>query len=590
MREALEELQRRLEDAQAEARSARGEAGDVREVEARAADKLTSAEAAAAEHLAAARAHARAELDRAVARVEEGRAELARQKSREAALGEKLAQREDVIVELRARMGEYEVGVFGLREAVQEAERLRNSLQARDDEVARMTRERNARESQLHDLADEVTWLRERAGISSAGAAAGGEAGGGAGGETGGTGACGGGSSTGMDLSKLRLRSQMEMERLRSANAALESEVDELEEERLKLKKALRVKALGRGDRAAVLQMSVEKLTALEEMQAGLHDDPDFEHDRVGPRRLRPAPAAGGAARAAVDSSAPGEQGLRERGGAVQPELSDMSARLAEAEAGRRSAERARVSLATDRAELEARVRLLTAAQTGGSAQAAAMRALLGEMDQGIRALSHALQAEAVEAAGDLRPMSASTSRLGARAGADGQAKAAKGQAAAAAAARAAALSARLATRLVEIESAPMPPPPVAAPTTRPPSRAPAAAPATPAQRVDAEAARSAARLRSLQGLAEPGATAETVALPSEIEASDAPPELLMAALSAQLLEALAALAQREQASDARARPRLGNATPEAHRDTRRLALSFGLRSDGLHTHQTLLS
>jgi hypothetical protein len=386
----------------------------------------------------------------------------------------------------------------------------------------------------------------------------------------------------------------MEMERLRAANAALESEVDELEEERLKLKRALRVKALGRGDRAAVLQMSVEKLTALEEMQAGLYDDPEMEHGE-GARRLRAAMrgredqevdggeaqrrvrlAEGGAARGGgvpspVDFSALGEHALRERAGALQAALAEAESRLVEAEAGRRSAERSRVSLATDKADLEARVRLLSSAQTGGAAQAAAMRALLNEMDTGMRALSHALQAEAVSAAAAARPLSASTSRLGAQAGtvvrvgAGGQAGGqAAGQVAAAAAARGAALSARLATRIREIESAPPPPPPdpatvaaaaALAATGRLPARAPissvapilhpATAGAGAPKSVDAEAARSAARLRSLQGLAEPGA--ETVALPSEIEASDAPPEVLMAAMAAQLLEAMAALAQREQ-------------------------------------------
>jgi len=53
---------------------------------------VTSAEAAANDALSAERARARAELDRAVAKIEEGRGELARQKGRESALGEKLAQ------------------------------------------------------------------------------------------------------------------------------------------------------------------------------------------------------------------------------------------------------------------------------------------------------------------------------------------------------------------------------------------------------------------------------------------------------------------------------------------------------------------
>ena len=45
-----------------------------------------------------------------------------------------------------------------------------------------------------------------------------------------------------------------------------------------------------------------------------------------------------------------------------------------------------------------------------------------------------------------------------------------------------------------------------------------------------------------------------TVALPAEIEGSDAPSDLLLAALSAQLLEALATLAMRETECEAMAK------------------------------------
>ena len=46
-----------------------------------------------------------------------------------------------------------------------------------------------------------------------------------------------------------------------------EEEVGALEQERLKLKKRLGVQAINRGERAALLEISVEKLTALEEME-----------------------------------------------------------------------------------------------------------------------------------------------------------------------------------------------------------------------------------------------------------------------------------------------------------------------------------
>ena len=91
--------------------------------------------------------------------------QVAADKKRAASLSEKFAQREDVIVELRARMDEYERGVHGLREEVQEKERYKAILETRDEEVRRMVTERNRRESQLADLVDEVQWLREKAGV-----------------------------------------------------------------------------------------------------------------------------------------------------------------------------------------------------------------------------------------------------------------------------------------------------------------------------------------------------------------------------------------------------------------------------------------
>ena len=106
-------------------------------------------------------------------------------------LGEKFTQREDIIVELRARMSEYETGVYGLREAVAETERGKTVITAREADVKRMTQARNQRESQLQDLREEVLWLRQKAGIKP-------------------------GEGTGIDLTKLRLKGQVELDQLRA--------------------------------------------------------------------------------------------------------------------------------------------------------------------------------------------------------------------------------------------------------------------------------------------------------------------------------------------------------------------------------------
>ena len=184
-----------------------------------------------------------------LARVEKAREEAAGAleavRAKYASLGEKFTQREDIIVELRARMGEYETGVYGLREAVAETERGKTVIVAREADVTRMTQERNSRESQLQDLREEVVWLRQKAGIKP-------------------------GEGTGIDLTKLRLKGQVELDQLRAQVMHLEEEVGALEQERLKLKKRLGVQAINRGERAALLEISVEKLTALEEMEVAL--------------------------------------------------------------------------------------------------------------------------------------------------------------------------------------------------------------------------------------------------------------------------------------------------------------------------------
>ena len=115
-------------------------------------------------------------------------------------------------------MNEYEVGVYGLREAVQESERFKSLVAARDEEVKEKVRAINERERQLEDLKEEVrrrmdrrmdrrartewpptcarmrsqvAWMRERLGIKD-------------------------GEKTGVDLKSLRLKTQIEAERLKA--------------------------------------------------------------------------------------------------------------------------------------------------------------------------------------------------------------------------------------------------------------------------------------------------------------------------------------------------------------------------------------
>ena len=90
------------------------------------------------------------------AKLEDASGKLDATRKRHISLSEKFAQREDVIVELRARMDEYERGVHGLREEVQEKERFKALHEQRSAEVRKMTSERNRREATLGHLRDET--------------------------------------------------------------------------------------------------------------------------------------------------------------------------------------------------------------------------------------------------------------------------------------------------------------------------------------------------------------------------------------------------------------------------------------------------
>ena len=206
-REPLDEAPRRVEELEAKLLAEQDDA-DRRVDEARASQAKAVADAGAA-------------ADKAVRRLSE---ERTRASGLETSVADLEAERE----KLRARMGAYERGVYGLREAVAEIDELVALLAARDADVREMTRERNRREEQLEELKYETEALRDRLGVPP---------------------------GVGYDLSALRLRSQVQLESLRAQLLHAEDELGALEAERLDLKRKLRTKAIARGERAAQLKV-----------------------------------------------------------------------------------------------------------------------------------------------------------------------------------------------------------------------------------------------------------------------------------------------------------------------------------------------
>ncbi|KAJ3018475.1 UNVERIFIED_CONTAM: hypothetical protein HDU68_011137 [Siphonaria sp. JEL0065] len=158
-------------------------------------------------------------------------------------LEKQLEEKETELISLRNRMESYEKGVFGLKESIRESKQLKLEKSIRDKEISTLAKKINDFEQQVSDFVEENEELRAKLGMKS---------------------------GTKIDLSNIQTIKSVELEKAKGLAIALQREVDTLEQERLKLKEALRLQALNRGERAVAMGLGVEELTAVEEYAAKL--------------------------------------------------------------------------------------------------------------------------------------------------------------------------------------------------------------------------------------------------------------------------------------------------------------------------------
>jgi chromosome segregation ATPase len=82
-------------------------------------------------------------------------------------IASQLEEKEKELIFIRERMGEYEAGVYGLKDAARELKQIKLEKSLRDREIASLTKQINQYESQLSDVVDENEELRERLGVES---------------------------------------------------------------------------------------------------------------------------------------------------------------------------------------------------------------------------------------------------------------------------------------------------------------------------------------------------------------------------------------------------------------------------------------
>eukprot|EP01116_Phalansterium_solitarium_P011121 TRINITY_DN2672_c0_g1_i11.p1 TRINITY_DN2672_c0_g1~~TRINITY_DN2672_c0_g1_i11.p1 ORF type:complete len:1321 (+),score=614.05 TRINITY_DN2672_c0_g1_i11:278-4240(+) len=210
----------------------------------------------------AALADQRQQLERSRQEVHQTRTALQDEQSRQADERATNAMLQHELVELRSRLAAYETE-HGVEQAVRE---LHAKVKVRDRDIEALVVDVGRATRQRDELLDENRLLRQRVGVAASGQA-------------------------GDDhhhhqhrdhdhvvsSSMTTLAGQLELEQLRAVNRQHELDIAQLEEERLRLKQAMRSQALNQGERAVKQGLSADKLAALDAFADRLRSGPEHE-------------------------------------------------------------------------------------------------------------------------------------------------------------------------------------------------------------------------------------------------------------------------------------------------------------------------
>ncbi|KAM9247903.1 centrosomal protein of 290 kDa [Leptosomus discolor] len=153
--------------------------------------------------------------------------ERTKEAEKSAELAEADAKEKDKeLVETLKRMRDYELGIYGLEEAVAEIKDLKKQIKIRDHEIETLVKEVNKLELKINDFLDENEELRERLGLEP---------------------------KAMIDLNEFRNSKGLKQQQYRAENQILLQEIERLEEERIELKKQIRKFAQDKGRRVATI-------------------------------------------------------------------------------------------------------------------------------------------------------------------------------------------------------------------------------------------------------------------------------------------------------------------------------------------------
>ncbi|NXH37365.1 CE290 protein, partial [Myiagra hebetior] len=142
-------------------------------------------------------------------------------------------EKDKELVETLKRMRDYELGIYGLEEAVAEIKDLRKQIKIREREIESLIKEVNKLELKINDFLDENEELRQRLGLEP---------------------------KTVIDLNEFRNSKALKQQQYRAENQILLQEIERLEEERIELKKHIRKLAQEKGRRVATTGLDADNM------------------------------------------------------------------------------------------------------------------------------------------------------------------------------------------------------------------------------------------------------------------------------------------------------------------------------------------
>ncbi|NWS95428.1 CE290 protein, partial [Mionectes macconnelli] len=142
-------------------------------------------------------------------------------------------EKDKELVETLKRMRDYELGIYGLEEAVAEIKDLKKQVKIREHEIELLIKEVNKLELKINDFLDENEELRERLGLEP---------------------------KTMIDLSEFRNSKALKQQQYKAENQILLQEIERLEEERIELKKQIRKLAQEKGRRVATIELDADDM------------------------------------------------------------------------------------------------------------------------------------------------------------------------------------------------------------------------------------------------------------------------------------------------------------------------------------------